>query len=363
MSYNKDTDYQEKINNAVKSGNYKEAAEYEKSRNEKIDSENLGYEKTNKYSGWLDKNDYSEKIKSQIGAGASKSAVADTLKKRVSKASNTEGMEKYAYDDVYDQAMKYILSNNFTYNEKKPEYSDKYSSKINSLYDKLLHTDKFEYNPYDDELYKLYNEVYRREGSRAMEDTLGKLAANTGGVASSYAVGAASQAYDYYNSKTASKIPELYKLAYSMYTDAKSYDTDALKIGMQLGDSDYEKYLDMLKAYNDDREFEYDKYSDQVYDEYRNKNYERDIFENDRDYDLSERKFDNEKAENEHKWQQQEYENAFKESEAKIDAALNKWKQLGYLDTESAKVLGLPAGLKTSDHLYKEAQKYKIYNK
>ena len=61
MSYNKETDYQEKINEAVKAGDYESAAVYEKARNEKIDGENLPQEKTNNYSGWLDKNDYEYK--------------------------------------------------------------------------------------------------------------------------------------------------------------------------------------------------------------------------------------------------------------------------------------------------------------
>jgi len=98
MSYNKDTDYQAKINEAVASGDYVSAAKYEQSRNEKIDKENLGYEKTNRYSGWLDTTDYSVKLKNQMSAGASKKAVSDTLKKRVEKASGTDGLIKYAAD-------------------------------------------------------------------------------------------------------------------------------------------------------------------------------------------------------------------------------------------------------------------------
>ena len=41
MNYNKDTDYQEKINEAVKSGDYESAAVYEKQRNEKIDNKHV----------------------------------------------------------------------------------------------------------------------------------------------------------------------------------------------------------------------------------------------------------------------------------------------------------------------------------
>ena len=41
----------------------------------------------------------------------------------------------------------------------------------------------------------------------------------TGGMPSTAAVNAASQAQDYYNAKMADKIPELYTLAYQMYAD------------------------------------------------------------------------------------------------------------------------------------------------
>ena len=92
MSYNKDTDYQAKINEAVSNGDYESAAKYEQSRNEKIDSEGLNYQKTNNYAGWLDKTDYSKILKKQMASGASRRDVSDTLKARISKASGTQGL-------------------------------------------------------------------------------------------------------------------------------------------------------------------------------------------------------------------------------------------------------------------------------
>ena len=41
MSYNKDIDYQKKIDESVNAGDYKAAAKYEKERNEKIDGEDF----------------------------------------------------------------------------------------------------------------------------------------------------------------------------------------------------------------------------------------------------------------------------------------------------------------------------------
>jgi len=65
----------------------------------------------------------------------------------------------------------------------------------------------------------------------------------------------------------------------------------------------------------------------------------------------------NEAEENTRRWEQQEYENG----QTEIENALRKWEQLGYLDAESAKVLGLPEGTHTTDYDYKKAQQYKLY--
>ena len=49
MAYNKDIDYQAEIDKAVLKGDYASASTLELQRNEKIEKENLPYEKTDKY--------------------------------------------------------------------------------------------------------------------------------------------------------------------------------------------------------------------------------------------------------------------------------------------------------------------------
>lgn len=318
MSYNKEIDYQSKINDAVANGDYKSAAKYEQSRNEKIDSEGLNYEKTNRYSGWLDNTDYSNVLKKQMSSGASKSAVSDTLKKRISKASGTDGLTQYAYDDVYDEAIRYIMGNGAFM--ERPTYNNSYESDISKLLEKFLNRKAFSYNPYDDDLYEFYRQQYIREGNRAMEDLLGELSASTGGVASSYAVSAAAQARENYNRKLTDKIPELYGDAYERYIDGIEKDEDILKLLQDLSDGEYDRYLDSIELYNKERELDYKREADAREEEYN-------------------------------------------ESRDSVDNALAKWKALGYLDEESARILGLPAGLHTTDYEYKKAQQYKIYSK
>lgn len=318
MSYNKEIDYQSKINDAVANGDYKSAAKYEQSRNEKIDSEGLNYEKTNRYSGWLNDTDYSNVLKKQMSSGASKSSVSDTLKKRISKASGTEGLTQYAYDDVYDEAIRYIMGNGvFT---ERPTYKNSYENDISKLIKKLLNTKTFSYNPYDDDLYEFYRQQYIREGERAMEDLLGELSATTGGVASSYAVSAAAQARENYNRKLTDKIPQLYEDAYERYIDGIEKDETTLKLLQALSDGEYDRYLDSIELYNKERELDYKRETSAREEEYN-------------------------------------------QSQNSVDNALAKWTALGYLDEESARILGLPAGLHTTDYDYKKAQQYKIYNK
>lgn len=360
MSYNKETDYQAKINEAVEAGDYESAAKYEKSRNEKIDGENLGYKKTNNYSGWLDTTDYSNVINEQIASGASKSSVSNTLKKRIEKASGTQGLTQYAYDDVYDKAVRYIMGGkSFSFESDAPRFESSYDDEIRDLYAKLSEISQFSYNPYSDDLYRYYKEQYNREGKRAMEDLLGELSMNTGGVASSYAVSAASQALDYYNSKLTDKIPEMYEDAYGRYLDTIDNTRANLNTLMGVNEQEYGRYLDELAQYNKDREFDYQSYLDSLDEEYRTKQLEKESEENVRDYDYLMQKLYSEAEENSRKWAQQQYENAQDEDREKVNNALKKWEQLGYLDSESAKILGLPEGLRTGDYDYKMKNLYK----
>lgn len=360
MSYNKDTDYQAKINDAVAKGDYESAAKYEKSRNEKIDTEGLSYEKTNRYSGWLDTTDYSNVLKKQMSSGASRRAVSDTLEKRINKAKGTDGLTQYAADDVYDAAIRYIMGgNSFSFSQSAPKYKGSYDSQIQKLYRELSKIKEFDYDPYDDDLYEYYRKQYVREGNRAMEDLLGELSANTGGVASSYAVSAAAQSRNYYNQKLTDIIPELYNDSYEKYLDSIGRQERQLNILAGLKEDEYERYLTSLNQYNKDREFEYNKFLDEQEYEYRLQENERKEEESEREYDYLLRKLEGEAEENWRKWKQQEYEN----EQDKIDIALQKWKSMGYLDEESAEILGLPAGLHTTDYDYKKAQQYKMYNK
>lgn len=112
----------------------------------------------------------------------------------------------------------------------------------------------FSYDVENDPVYSAYRKQYLREGDRAMADTLAKLSAMTGGRPSSYAVTAAQQAGNYYNSQLTDVIPTLYQNAYQRYLDGLDRQKDALSIleadreaALKQYQSGYDALLDKLQ--------------------------------------------------------------------------------------------------------------------
>lgn len=93
--------------------------------------------------------------------------------------------------------------------------------------------DDFNYNAENDDIYKQYAAMYARQGQSASEAALANAAAATGGMASSYAAAANSQAQQAYAKKTADMIPVLEQNAYSRYSNERELS-----------------YQDYLNAYN-----------------------------------------------------------------------------------------------------------------
>lgn len=95
---------------------------------------------------------------------------------------------------------------------------------------------------------------YSKQGLRAMDDTLGRVAARTGGIASSYATAAGQQAYggymadlegiarDMYESNKAEMLDERERL-YDMQRQERSDALDLYKLRMAADDTDYDRKL------------------------------------------------------------------------------------------------------------------------
>ena len=81
----------------------------------------------------------------------------------------------------------------------------------------------FSYDSKSDAGYREYTRLMRENGKRAMEDTVGKASALTGGYANSYAVTAGQQVYDDYAKKAADAQATYRQLAREEY-DAQNQD-------------------------------------------------------------------------------------------------------------------------------------------
>ena len=205
----------------------------------------------------------------QAGAQAAHDA-AEALRAKYSYSGGTDGSEYNPWGDSRDKQWQSSSASRpkrtdsiepFTY-ESAPTYTNKYQDQIDELLGEILNRPAFEYDPETDPRYGAYKKEYAREGQRATADTMGQMAAMTGGMPSTAAVTASQQAGDYYAAQMADKIPELYQLAYAMYQD----EGDSMRLNMDmltaLEQGDYNKYLNLLNQYNTDRSFAYGVYSD-----------------------------------------------------------------------------------------------------
>lgn len=151
----------------------------------------------------------------------------------------------------------------FTY-EETPAYTSKYDAEADRLMQVILNRKPFSYDPKTDPSYGAYMKQYAREGKRATEDTLGTVAGATGGIPSSYAVTAASQAGNYYAAQAADKVPELEELAYQKYLNELQMKQADLGMVQDAEEREYQRYLDALSKHNADRNFAYGQYMDEL---------------------------------------------------------------------------------------------------
>lgn len=279
-SYDKNRNYMEEINQAVARGDYQSAASLERERNAKIAGEGMTqYQQTHNY----------DRISSYSSSG---SGTASDPKHVSITYSGISGVPRYGYsmEKPGISGVPKVLEEpqqtpSFSY-DSAPVYVNKYQDLIDQLTGRIMEQDPFSYDAESDPLYQQYRTSYTRGGERAMQNTMGQLAARTGGMASSYAGSTAQQTYDSYMSALADKIPQLQQLAYEMYQDEGEKQRLNLQMISALENNDYAKYQDLLAQYNTDRSFSYNQYRDQIADDrYADETaYNRGIYADERDY-------------------------------------------------------------------------------
>jgi hypothetical protein len=191
-------------------------------------------------------------------------------------------------------------------NVKPGSYDNAYSGAINKLIDQAVNRQPFQYDPATDAAYQAYARQYTRLGNQAAQDTLADVAAQTGGLASSYATTAASQARANYNQALTDKIPELMQLAYDKYRNQYQ---------------DTMSNIDMLTGL-----------SNSLYGRYADK----------RDFDQAVKQYEQQLAQS--------------QNAQKYEQMLNMWATLGYANSTVAAFFGIPVGTKTDDASYRAAQ-------
>lgn len=112
-------------------------------------------------------------------------------------------------------------------------YVSRYQSQIDDYVNKL----QSDYDPNSDASYLAYKNQYLRGGQKAMQDTMAKAVALSGGYDNSYANSVAQQTYNDYAAALADKIPELAKAAQDMYSNR-------LNMFQNLDATDYGRWAD-----------------------------------------------------------------------------------------------------------------------
>jgi len=153
------------------------------------------------------------------------------------------------------------------------DYQSPYGDRLDALLTSIRQRKPFSYDLNADLLYRQYRDQYTELGRRAMDDTLGRAAALTGGYGSSYGQNVGQQAYDGYLQQLNSKVPELYRLALERYEaegdkltseyaalsdrEKDAYDRWRAAVG------DWENELSAAqRRYEDQRDFDYDRWLD-----------------------------------------------------------------------------------------------------
>lgn len=179
------------------------------------------------------------------------------------------------------------------------------STQIDSLLNAILNREPFSYDHTTDPTYLAYEDKYKRLGDRAREDTLGDVAGLTGGLPSSWAVSAASQAQNDYNQQLSDVIPTLYDAAYNRYLNEDSLKRSDLGLIMDVDNMKYGRERDKVADSKWQQEFDYGKDRDKVYDD---------------------------------QWQQ---EFDYTKDKDKYNRLMDKWAMMGVADEEVAAGLGV----------------------
>ena len=203
ISYDRNTDYQKKINQAAAIGDNTAAAVYEAQRNAKIQGEGLtGVRQTNQYANYL----------------PDESVVRSITKRSPGTAQTVR--QTATYQNPYQKQLDQLV-NDYT-------------------------KSTFSYNQDTDPAAQAYRESYARNGQLAMQDATAQAAARTGGLASSYAGQVGQQAYNSYLSDLNAQLAGLRQQAYENYLSDQSLQQNRINTVAGLGQQAESSYYNHI---------------------------------------------------------------------------------------------------------------------
>ena len=183
--------------------------------------------------------------------------------------------KKYSESEEVKKAQEALAQQEST---KPGAYQSQWQSQLAGTLEQILNRKSFQYDMNADALYNQYRDQYIRQGKLAMEDTLGRSAALTGGYGSSYAQQVGQQTYQGYLANLNDRLPELYRLALSKYQQEGDDLLSRYDLLSKQESTDYGRFQDAYSAwqtqrnyladrYDTERETDYDRYTgDRAFD-------------------------------------------------------------------------------------------------
>lgn len=216
-------------------------------------------------------------------------------------------------------------------------YTSQYDAQIQQLLNEVVNPEAFSYNPNNDSTYLQYRDQYTQNGKLAMEDAIGQAAALSGGYGNSYAQSVGQQTYNQYMSELANKIPELEELAYSRYQNELASKQNALNALMDVENTDYSRYKDLLDQYYTELD-----YATNRYNTISTEDYNKYIDSRNYDYQLARNAIDDQRYADEWAYQKErdavsdsQYAEELAYQQARDAVSDEQWNKLNELSTSS----------------------------
>ena len=162
----------------------------------------------------------------------------------------------------------------------RPAFQSKFEDKLNDMYDKIMNREAFSYDFNKDAMYQQYKDMYQTQGKRAMQDTMGQLAALNSGYGSSYSQTAGQQAYQNYLEELNNRIPELRQQALDEYDREGNRLMQQYNLTNDAYNREYGQYRNDVTDWQADRSFDQSAYQDERNFDYQQAMNDRNFWQN-----------------------------------------------------------------------------------